>query len=67
MVLRRTLSLILLGGALACAAEVIHQSTQRDENGDVGPPMGALCTAAPAFILLIAAGAAWPSNPKGKN
>ena len=58
---RKAISIILLVGAMLWAAEIFRQSRQTD---DGGPPMGALFMAVPSVILLIAAGAAWPSGRK---
>lgn len=50
----------LLLAAAAWSVVVIRQSPQAD---DGGPPLGALCMAVPA-LLLVGAGAAWPRRAK---
>ncbi len=58
---RKVVSLILLLGAALWTADILRQLNQA--NGD-GPPMGALCMGGFSAILLIAAGAVWPSRRK---
>lgn len=42
--------------AFAFGVEIVRQALQAD---DGGPPLGAICMAAPAFALLIGAGVVW--------
>jgi hypothetical protein len=59
--LRRTFSIVLIAAAVVWGAIVARLAR---EYGD-GPPMGALCSAIPAFVLLIVGGALWPKNKNG--
>ena len=52
----RVVALIMGVAAFAWGAEVARQALQAD---DGGPPLGAICMALPAVVLLIGAGAVW--------
>jgi hypothetical protein len=56
---QRVASIVLIAGAACWGAIVVRQALQTD---DGGPPLGAICSALPAFILLIAGGAVWPKR-----
>lgn len=55
MMLSFRVSLVVL--ALVCAA-VAYREVEATDDG--GPPLGALCMAMPAVLLLLLAGATWP-------
>ena len=55
----RGLSAALALAAVTWAGFVVRQVFQSD---DGEPPLGAMCSAVPAFLLLIAAAAVWPND-----
>ena len=56
MSLEKTAKVTLVVVALGYGA-IVFRTVEATDDG--GPPMGALCLAAPAFLLLLAAGATW--------
>jgi hypothetical protein len=59
----KLLSVTMVAAAVWIAADIIRQSLRAD---DGGPPMGALCLAVPAAVLLIGAAVVWPRVPRDR-
>jgi hypothetical protein len=56
--MRRIASILLIAFAVIWGAIVAYQAREYRD----GPPMGAICSAIPAVLLLIGGGVVWPKS-----